>query len=102
MLAQAERLALHFEIPAVARRALMQLAMDGELAHARVAARIRESPAAVMQLRQQRLERLADAHERRNAFFVQLREDVLVLPRGLVKTHVLLSLIPIAFLTDAR
>lgn len=88
MVAQTKRLALHLEIPAVPRRALMQIAIGRELARTCVASRIGETRAALGQLRQQRLERLADAHERRNTFFVQLGEEVLVLPGGLVKAHV--------------
>jgi len=102
MLAKTERLALDLEIPAIPRCALMQIAMHGQLAGTRIAARIRQSRLALLQLRQQRLERFADAHERRDALFVQLREELLVLPGGLLKAHVSLSLIPIAFPMDAR
>ena len=87
MVAQTERLALHLEIPAVPRRALMQIAIRRELPRTRVAAGIGETRAGLVQLRQQRLERLADAHERRDTFFVQLSEDVLVPLGGLVKAH---------------
>ena len=102
MLAKTQRLALYLEIPAIHRCALMQIAMRGELAGAYLASRIRQSRPALAQLQQQRLERLADAHERRHALFVQLREEVVVLPGGLLKAHVSLSLILIAFGMYAR
>src|SRR5262245_50198169 len=41
-----------------------------------------------VQLRQQRLEGLADAHERRYPLLVELRQHVLVLCRRLTKPHV--------------
>ena len=80
----------------------MQIAMHGKLARTGIAACIGQARAALVQLRQERLECLADAYKRRDALFVQLREHMLVLPCCLPEAHASLSPIPIAFHIDAR
>src|SRR5262245_7233464 len=69
---QAERLALHFEVPAIASGAEAQVSIDGHPASAGVTGGVDERRALHVQLKDQGLQRAADAKKRRDALFIEL------------------------------
>jgi hypothetical protein len=87
MVADPESLALNFEIPPIARGMLMQLPILGDFPRSRLALGTGDSRVGVTELGDQRFERLADAHQRRDALLVQLRQHLLVLCCRFAQSH---------------
>ena len=87
MLAQTDRFALHFEIPAVLHSFFVERAIRGEVTGTIAAAALRELFAGRLQLIEEALEPTADPRERRRALFLQFLEKALVLGPGCLDAH---------------
>ena len=87
MLPQPDRLALHFEIPAVLDRLLSELAICRHVAFAVFVAGVCDLLTGRLQLVDQSLETTADARQRGGALFLQLLEEALVFGAGVVDSH---------------
>ena len=87
MVPQADRFALHFEIPAVLDRLLAKIAVGGNVAGAVFAAAVCDLLARRLQLRDEPLETTGDARERSGALLLELFEKTLVLGSDAIESH---------------
>lgn len=87
MLAQPDRFALYFEIPAVLHRLFPELAICGYVAFPVVVTAVGDLLMGRLQLVDQPLQTTADACQRGGALFLELLEETLVLGAGVVDSH---------------
>jgi hypothetical protein len=87
MLAQPDRFALHFEIPAVLHGFLVQFAIRSDIAGAVFVAVACDLLTRRLQLIEEALETTADAGQRRGAFLLQFLEQALVLGPSVFDAH---------------